>query len=546
MNQYQKLLSCWHKLEHFSPSPAPAPNGKTIFKLNENEPWKIPYKSNDPKKTIEYTIYLGVFDSSVVNDFVKDYFKDTQKDENYRSSNICYASLKLDFEGKYLNESFGISTLPWALSQLEKSELNNDKWSKTFEYIKIELSDYISSTFKEISIDEQQLRDFQDEIDTRCGWSIKPKFQIYVKQTEKFKTNEPKSSTDILNSFYINDLEKIISRFDTNTCPKAFQEYLNGSLNKQSERVDVSKTIEVLRNTLSPMNYPDGCWPSDYTLSLMQQFAVNNIFNQLSDSKQEGLFSVNGPPGTGKTTLLKDIIAPIIVKRAKELSKLNNPSDGFVKVGTLKINDGYSPSLYAPIESISNGGIVIASSNNGAVENISKELPLKTKVPDLCSIEYFKNVAESTIGGENWGIITAVLGNKQNRTDFVNNVWYNFKDGETITLQKFLKTKKQLDNSAWETQKSSFNSKLKEVNLEKERLENFKKEYEESISTQSLLLKISVELENTKYAYINSKEKLERQRNILEELNCSKKEIVNELAVIKSSKPVFYIRVYID
>lgn len=63
-----------------------------------------------------------------------------------------------------------------------------------------------------------------------------------------------------------------------------------------------------------PENYPDGCWPSPYGASLMQQFAVNTVYKELSGEKQEGLFSVNGLSGTGKTTLLRDIIAAILVK----------------------------------------------------------------------------------------------------------------------------------------------------------------------------------------------------------------------------------------
>ena len=49
-------------------------------------------------------------------------------------------------------------------------------------------------------------------------------------------------------------------------------------------------------------------------MSLMQQFAVNSIFEQVRDS---GIFSVNGPPGTGKTTLLREVFAENIVRRAR-------------------------------------------------------------------------------------------------------------------------------------------------------------------------------------------------------------------------------------
>ena len=70
MSEHKKLLSCWHKLEHFSPSSPPKASEKNVELLTEKEPWKIPLKSEDPKKTFEYTIYLGEFDSSVVNSFV--------------------------------------------------------------------------------------------------------------------------------------------------------------------------------------------------------------------------------------------------------------------------------------------------------------------------------------------------------------------------------------------------------------------------------------------------------------------------------------------
>ncbi len=555
MNEHQKILSCWHKLEHFSPAAAPKASEENVELINMiQEPWKIPLKSKDPNKTIEYSIFLGVFDSKIVNDFVNEYFKVEQADENYRNSKICFASLKLDEQGKYINDSFGISTLPWALGQLEKGEIKDDHWETAFDFLKNRLLNYIDLTFKEtitdaegkiqeisLVLNNEQLIQFQNQIEDVCNWSIKPHKDIYIKRIEKFKPKNLKNTTpttDILNSFYIKDLEKIISNYKEKPIPKAFKKYLDGCLYQHSNRIDVSKNTQELQHILLPLNYPDGCWPSEYTLSLMQQFAVNTIFNQLKN--QSGMFSVNGPPGTGKTTLLRDVIAPVIVNRAKELTKIENPSNAFEKIGKIHLSENYSPFIYQPQKSISNGGIVIASSNNGAVENISKELPLKNEVSEIYrnDISYFKKVAEKCINQDNWGIFSAVLGNKENRTNLVNSLWFNkdFKD-----LQKTLKENKITDSLEWEKIKITFKNKLKEISKEKKRLEQFRNDYHDFVVTQNNLKQTIQTLQFIESDFGNIKIVLENQRNKILDLNKKKTDILNELVIIKDTKPNFFV-----
>ncbi len=80
----------------------------------------------------------------------------------------------------------------------------------------------------------------------------------------------------------------------------------------------------------------------------------------------------------------------------------------------------------SPHPPLAGSAIVIASSNNGAVENISLELPGMEAVPEDVSdrSDYFGGLATVLLNRPAWGLLAARLGNKSNREQFVNTLWW--------------------------------------------------------------------------------------------------------------------------
>ncbi|MGT2736681.1 AAA domain-containing protein [Streptococcus orisratti] len=224
-----------------------------------------------------------------------------------------------------------------------------------------------------------------------------------------------------LHSFFISDLEYAKSHATKNV-----KQYLSGFLseviNLDSNSSSSNFHPSILKSILKPKNYPLGRFPSNpkYALSMMQQVAVN-----IASNDGENIRSVNGPPGTGKTTLLRDIFADLVTEQAKLICDLANP----VLKGNLVYHD--HPYLMADLPTeIANKGIVVASSNNGAVKNIVNELPQSKSIyqeldwlTELNNIDYFTEISNELHPEEKseitckkyWGLFSIEGGNSQNR-----------------------------------------------------------------------------------------------------------------------------------
>lgn len=203
-----------------------------------------------------------------------------------------------------------------------------------------------------------------------------------------------------LGPFFVKDLERAINAIEQDGLQGLsvpLRKYLLG----QVEQVEIGGAVNQGEFFVQHTNaLVHGRWPENpkYGLSLLQAFAVNVA----RASDRNPIVAVNGPPGTGKTTLLKDIIADQFVARTHALSQICEKTDWFDNSSNLEV--------------IMQHSMLVASSNNKAVENISRELPALNQLDEAFadSVTHFRALAPSS----DWGLFCAILGNSTNRNAF--------------------------------------------------------------------------------------------------------------------------------
>lgn len=465
----QAILKYWTLIEFFSPFLLEnrLDNKQHYQKIYANEPSSEPLpwlnakiiEESDPSTPFAkgYSLYLGIFSIEETADRARHAFA-TQtslwQSVNWQScasssSTSCFAKLTVTTHGIPLFGTLTLSSLPWAHGRLlngkEEFLTIEQYWKGVNRLIKVlqeELSPLLPVKLMKEPKKQAGYLDLKSlDYLTRLlyDWAGYHPHNYPLALIESISgdntivAKEPQIKTErdvpILNSFYIQDLESVSISLITQK-GKPIDHYLSDN-NEKRILLESEEGAKAILSTVRPEKTPSGRWPDPlfHQQSLMQQFAINATFDSL---KMKDIFSVNGPPGTGKTSLLREIIAENIVARATALSQFKKANDAFIARQALNFENG-DPIFVSELDpSILGYEMLVVSSNNTAVQNLSLQLPLRSQLdPSFHHASYLETVATKTLGlkeKEAWGLISAMLGNMENCRHFVESVFIKRSD----------------------------------------------------------------------------------------------------------------------
>jgi hypothetical protein len=441
MGQEEDIVRYWHAAELLQPQAAPKlqkrDNDYASFFHDVTmgqlvTPWSadsLVAKQRLPKKWVwSHTLFAHLYDSRVVADKLKDLYGADQGYKEPQSRESALFAVKFTADGLMVHDSLVLSSEAWFLGRA----LAGEDWTRGFEAHQMGLREQIKS-FMGGKISASALRGLTEYIRRFLG--VETFFCDVEGRRLRFRSTpiRPDRSDredDPLNSFLLSDLADVAGGLRRGVTSAPLELYLRKHDPESRLHLGDDCASLPLIERLMPSQYASSCWPAERHLGLVhsQQLAVNAIRSTLANG--EGLLGVNGPPGTGKTTLLRELIASIVTDRADVLAGLRRASDAFVPDGLENANDGGKPQTCFQLNPALFGfEIVVASSNNGAVENVTLELPQKDKIDEswLPDAAYFSEQGELVSGRPAWALISGALGSKTRRQAFVNRYFFGEK-----------------------------------------------------------------------------------------------------------------------
>ncbi|MGO4527285.1 DEAD/DEAH box helicase [Microvirga sp. 2MCAF35] len=381
-------------------------------------------------------------------------FGEDEERSRREKEQAAIAAVMVDRNGCVLEENaIAVSSFAWALPHALKLELGGlGAWLRVERTLQDRLGEILrrkDPDGKPLPLDGATIQQAYDwlvaQFELPPHFVEPPSFALRVYHPFKSKT-PPEAS--LLNSFFLADLGRASELVSSGSAGSGLRRYLG--LETPRETQDLLADLRRIEPVVAPGLVPTSRWPAQcgHPLVLLQQAAVNQARAELG--RADGIMGVNGPPGTGKTTLLRDLVASCVVDRASAMAAFDDPESAFTSSGQkVMVGSNAFLHLYRLDPSLKGHEILVASSNNKAVENVSRELPLKKEFGRAEEIKYFTSISDHLANSrdpddeegkeaeaiETWGLISAVLGNSKNRAAFQQKFWWDEERGLRIYLK---------------------------------------------------------------------------------------------------------------
>lgn len=583
-NDPRECLDAWTAQEVLSPPVfkgeadlAAKYNGKLLMFDNSSLPWEQQLPPPPKNQQYYYHVILATISHEAAIHALIEKYGDKSPERPSLTGAVILGSLLLDAHGKLLpKQGVAVSSFGWGFPIALNGSLRQLKdWIDAEQHIVDEVSKQLLRTGDDgntLPIDLGGLYRAKDSLLLQIG--IPPEFDTtkwFALRCTTWQNAAPEPL--LLNSFFIGDLASARRLFAEGKAPMNLKRYLG--VVPPEGRQNLLDDASALEGILSPVRFPLARWPGPgrKPLVLLQQAAVNAAFQI---TPEQGILAVNGPPGTGKTTLLRDLVAGIVAQRAEALCTFDIPNDAFKDSGEqLSYGGATYTRLYQLDQRIKGYEMLIASSNNKAVENVSAELPaIGAIASDADTLRYFSTLSAAVLGRDSWGIIAAVLGNSSNKYKFSQTFWWDEDYGLSTYLAEAAGTPRWFDEKdpvsgqiigrrkpriitnekppesqedaidRWKSAKARFLQALKDSHEQLASLESVRTILRQKAVLEETFTAVEQALLIAKSEYVASKTAADSALEILTRLGAETGQAGQECLSIGSSRPGFWARLF--